>query len=82
VADLELAREGNVWRMLPSNRHEVDLLAYYQSTSSESRLYAIQLDQIAEQVLRGTFSNREQALQAVTAACSRDDNGSHAAGYE
>lgn len=82
VADIELAKEGNAWRILPSNRHEVNLPAYYESTSNEARLHAIEVDRITERVRRGEFSSREQAVQAACAACSPPENGGQIAGSQ
>jgi hypothetical protein len=81
VADLELVREGDVWRILPGNRNEVDLIAYYESRANEAKFQAMQLDLITDQVRRGEFASREQAVQAALVAgnaASVEDGGQFA----
>jgi hypothetical protein len=69
-AHYELAREEGVWRVLPYNYRDADFTALYESRANEAKFQAMQLDLITDQVRRGEFANREQAVQAAFTACN------------
>jgi hypothetical protein len=63
--DLELVLEDGAWRILPAESATKDLLAMYDNLGTEAKTLAMQLDSITDQVRRGEFSSREQAIAAV-----------------
>lgn len=66
--DMEVILEDGAWRILPAGWQSQDVIALYDDLSNEAKFLAMQLDLVTDQIRRGEFASREQAILAAQAA--------------